>query len=124
MQRAPLGQINGNCRRGPDLSPYICGKIIRSYQLGLKPREISRQLQIRRTTVYSTIRQDVCRNNGNSLPRSGRSRAVSERDKRHILIKIKHDSFIIYRELHDVTDLDISLSTFRRILKESGYGHW
>ena len=53
MQRAPLGQINGNCRRGPDLSPYIRGKIITSHQLGLKPREISRQLQIKRILLRS-----------------------------------------------------------------------
>lgn len=124
MLRVPLGQINGNRKRGPDLSPYTRGLIIARHQLDLKPRKISYQLQIARSTIYSTIQQEALRDNGNSLSRPGRPRAVSERDKRHILMRIKADPFITYRELRDATDLNISASTFLRILKESGYGHW
>ena len=71
MLRVPLGQIHGNSRRQPELTPYTRGLIIAKHQLGLKPGEISYQLQVLRSTVYSTIQQDSLRNNGKSLQQSG-----------------------------------------------------
>jgi hypothetical protein len=124
MLRISLGRINGNRRKSSDLSPYAQGLIIAKHQLGLKPPGTGYQLQIACSKVYSTIKQDAFRNNGIFLPQSGHSRAASEGDKRHVLIKIKRNSLITYSELHNATRIDIPPSTFLHILKESGYGHW
>ena len=74
--------------------------------------------------VYDTIRKDTLRDNSESLSRSSRPKAVSEREKRHILIKIKCGLFITYCELRDATSILISNTSFLRIFKESGYEHW
>jgi transposase len=124
MPRRPLAQISGNTTKGKELTPYSRGLIIGEYNCGVKPSQISRNLQIPRSTVIDTIQQKSKRDDGKSSPRPGRPKSYTERDKRHIIQLIKRDPFITYQAIRERTGLNVSSTTFLTILKESGYGHW
>jgi transposase len=106
------------------LSPYLRGLIIGKHESGINPSQISRDLQIPRTTVNGTIQRILHQNDGKSSPRSGHPQSYTERDKRHIIQLIKRDPFITYQAIRERTGLNVSSTTFLTILKESGYGHW
>jgi Transposase. len=75
-------------------------------------------------TVETTLRRAPQRNDGESKPRSGRPRTLSERDLRHILCVIRADPYISYRKIKFQTGLTChSKATFRG-LAGTGYGHW
>jgi hypothetical protein len=124
MPRRPLAQINGNSIKRKELSPYMRGIITRKHQSGVRTSHISEDLQIPRSTVNNTIEQIPRQNNGKSIPRPGRPKSYTERDKRHILLLIKADPFIKYQDIRQRIGLNLSLYTFLLILKNSGYGHW
>lgn len=124
MPRTPLRPIDANAQKKGHSSPYIRGQIIALSKLGHKQAQIARDLQIPRSTVHDTIRLDPQRDNGESLPRSGRPKTLSPADERYILILIKRDPFITYREIRDRTRFNVSDRTLARIIQQSGYGHW
>ena len=51
MPRAILAEINKNSRRGPELSPYLRGKIEALYEVGNLKQQISRTLEIARSII-------------------------------------------------------------------------
>jgi hypothetical protein len=123
MPRRPLAQISGNSTKEKELTPYSRGFIIGESYCGVKPSQISRNLQIPRSTVVDSIQQNSKQNDGKSIPRSGRPKSYTERDKRHIIQLIKRDPFIKYDDIRERTGLSISSTTFLSILRNSGYGH-
>jgi hypothetical protein len=66
MPRRPLAQISGNTTKRSKLSPYLRGLIIGKHNSGRNPTQISQDLQIPRTTINSTIKQNLGQNNGKS----------------------------------------------------------
>src|SRR5205823_404778 len=85
---------------------------------------IARDLQISRSTVRRTLERNPQRINGQSRPRSGRPKKLSDADIRHLHIIIKRDPFLTYREIVDRSGLTLSRTTFTRILQSSGYARW
>jgi transposase len=124
MPRAPLVQIDPNSRIRKELTPYIRGQIIGRHHSGISKSQISRDLQIPRTTVIETIQRESQLIDGKTTPRSGRPKSYTERDSRHILTIIKADPFVTYSTIRERTGLEVSRFTFLRIIQESGYGHW
>jgi hypothetical protein len=124
MPRRPLAQISGNTSTTKELSPYSRGLIIGKYEAVVSLSQISESLAIPSSTVFDTIQQNSKRNNGKSIPRPGRPKSYTERDKRHIIQLIKRDPFIKYEDIRERTGLNLSSTTFLSILQDSGYGHW
>lgn len=124
MPRRPLARINGNRTIRKELTTYTRGLIIGKHESGVSMTHISQTLGIPLSTVSETIKRNPERINGESSPRSGRPKSYTERDRRHIIRIIRRDPFITYPALRLRAGLDISSTTFLKILKESGYGHW
>jgi IS30 family transposase len=70
--RRPLGEIDGNARRGIELSPFNRGQIIATRREGGSWNYIADQLKIARSTIRSTLYANPLRTQGHSLERSGR----------------------------------------------------
>jgi hypothetical protein len=81
-QRAPLAPISRNQQRGPDLSPYIRGKIATLKECGVTTSAISRRLSLPRSTIQSTLDLDEIRKNGESQPRIGRALSYTPSNER------------------------------------------
>jgi transposase len=124
MPRTPLKPINPNRGKGHELSPYLRGRIFSLVEEGVKYAEIARRLQIDESTAGKTIKLDSKRCNGESRSRSGRPKTLSPRDIRRIITEIKKDPFLSYQDIRARTGVNVSNTTFKKYLKESGYGHW
>jgi transposase len=124
MPRTPLAQIDPNSRIKKELTPFQRGQIIGKAECGLSKHQISRDLQIPRSTIQTILLKNYLQSNGKSFPRSGRPKSYTERDSRHILNIIKADPFVTYSTIRERTGLEVSRRTFLRIIRESGYGHW
>lgn len=88
-------QNNRNKELSPAERAYICG--LRDG--GMRPAEISRKVNKPLSTITTTLYKAPLRHNQESMPRSGRPQKASERDKRHILMTVKRDPRITWREL-------------------------
>ncbi len=108
MPRRPLAQINGNKTNRKELTTYTRGLIIGKHESGVSMTHISQTLGIPLSTVSETIKKNPERINGESIPRSGRPRSYTERDRRHIIRIIRRDPFITYPALRLRAGLDIS----------------
>ena len=85
-QRTPLRTIDGNRKgRGPDITPYICGKIVGHANAGDSPAEIQAVFGVSRGAIRGSITQDHVRLKGESAPYSGRPCIYTDRDKRRML---------------------------------------
>ena len=71
-------------------------------------------------TVLNTIRKDATRDEGESAPRSGRPRILSNRDIRRILRCVHAHPFWSYSRVKLDLQLNCSLSTFYRVLDKFG----
>ncbi len=125
MLRTPLGPRDGNARKGKDLTPYQRGIIIGSSKIGGSPAAIAKAYQIPDSTVRTTLARAAQRNDtGASRPRSGRPKAVSDRDERHIIRLVKTLPEINYATIREHVDLNCSRSTIYRVLKDFGITNW
>src|SRR5579871_6620288 len=85
-QRTPLRAIDGNRRgRGPDITPYMRGKIVGHAEAGDSPTEIQAVLGVSRGAVRGSIAQDNARPEGLSASRSGRPPIYTDREERMML---------------------------------------
>ena len=122
--RTPLGRVSGNSRRGPDLTPVQRAKIIGAAEHGISPSQIATTYGLKYTTIQSTIQLDPERDNCNSQPRSGRPKSYTDRDVRIVLRFVRKHPKATYTEVKSEIGLDISHSTIKRILRESGITNW
>ncbi|KAF1989320.1 hypothetical protein K402DRAFT_326744, partial [Aulographum hederae CBS 113979] len=123
-QRRALRQISGNSRRGPELHPYIRGKIVAKAEDGLSRGEIATELQIPKTTIQYTMRQEEQRINGESLSRSGRPIESTEVTQRHVIRLARLNPKMTYKELHEQSGATHSYRSTYRILKAVGITNW
>jgi Transposase/DDE superfamily endonuclease len=123
-QRTPLAPISRNRQRGPDLSPYIRGKIATLKECGVTTSAISRRLSLPRSTIQSTLDLDEIRNNGESQPRIGRPLSYTPSDERRILRTVRAYPKLTYHELISQLGLEIHPNTVKKILKEHGRQNW
>ena len=85
-QHTPLYSIDSNRKgRGPDISPYIRGKIIRATKSRDSPAEIQARFRVSRGAIKGLITQDFARPNRESAHRPGYPRTYTDQDKRMIL---------------------------------------
>jgi hypothetical protein len=107
-RRPVLGQISGNIQKRKELDQFTRGQIVGAAKCGLALRAISRQLSIPYTTIQRTVSQEQLRNNGTSLPRSGRPKKSSKQDERLLLRVVRRFPKYTYQQLLAFTGLKIS----------------
>ena len=124
MLRTPLGPISSNRRRGPELTPYKRGIINGAHKNGCTPKYIAGAENTSLNTVKKTILHASQHPNGVSKPRSGRPPTTTVRDRRIVIRIAWVNPRITYQKLQEESQLDISRSTFYRILREYGLKNW
>ena len=122
----PLSDItNKTSRKGPELSDFTRGMICGLAQhAGWNNTEISRKLDIPRTTVGTIVKNFVTEGSTSVNPRSGRPKKLQERDERHLSLLIRREPFeplgIHLQNLAACTS-PISLTTLRNAMKKNGF---
>ena len=81
--RNTLGTSDGNVQKNKELTPYTRGLIVGAAQTGLSIACIADQLNLPYSTVRTTLRLDLIRDDGLSRARSGRPKKCTDRDVRN-----------------------------------------
>lgn len=124
LPRTPLTPISGNRRRGPELTPYQRGVIAGQLQAGLGPRQIEKKFGTPESTVRSTQEVAFIRYHGESLPRPGQPKKLSERDRRKLIRITRREPKITYAALKRAAGLDCCYRTLQNELRAYGLLNW
>jgi IS30 family transposase len=81
MPRRLLAEISSNRAAHCELSIYQRGKIERSHELGQSIRAIIKDIKFAPSTIQNTLKRNPQRIEAITLPRTGRPRKYTERDK-------------------------------------------
>lgn len=122
--RTPLGEINANRPRGPELDRSIRGHIIGLSEGGLSQRAIAKRFNLARTTVQSTLYVQQDRVNNKSKPRPGQPKKHDARALNRILRFVRMHPKKTYAMVKAELDLPFSRDTLRRILEPHGIRKW
>lgn len=121
----PLGEISGNSRRGPEMTPYERGRMVQGNCDGLSIHEIGRQLNRPYETIKSSLKVIPVRKDGESLPRNGAPSLLTERQTRAILHTVYRTPKVSYKDLLTQVGLGPrNQYTVYRCLKEHGITNW
>jgi hypothetical protein len=115
-----LSEIHASYTPGKELSPHIRSIIIGLSLADKNATDISRSLQIPRTTVQRTIDLYTSRDANKSIRRSGRPKLYNGRDERRILRLVRQNPKIRWRDVMHKLDLGISKRSFQRLLQKHG----
>lgn len=116
--------ISANRGRGCELSDAQRGYILGRIEAGAKGPKLARELGCDMKTIYDTINRVTELATTKSRVRNGAPRKIDERDKRRIINEARRKPAITYKALQEVTGLNISRTTFYRVLKEEGIKDW
>ncbi|KAF2752425.1 hypothetical protein EJ05DRAFT_446703, partial [Pseudovirgaria hyperparasitica] len=123
--RTPLASISPNIIRKKHLNISTRSMILGAHHGGASVAEIKDFTDIPHTTIRDTIKKSTTRPNmTESMPRSGRPRVFTPRDKRRLLLFARLNPQCTYNELRSLTGLDMSNSTIKRIFSENGITNW
>jgi hypothetical protein len=124
-QRTPLRAIDGNRKgRGPDLTPYLRGKIVGQANAGDSPAEIQALLGVSRGAVRGSIAQDHARPEGHSAPRSGCPPTYTDRDERIMLRHLRLHPKSTFEQRRQDCSTKMSNNTIKRLARKHGLQHW
>jgi transposase len=124
MTRPILAEVSGNSRKGPELTPYERGKVVARWEDGKTVPDIHRKMHIARSTIRNTIEAGSNREQGRSLPRSGRPKALSRSEEQYILYLARRFPKCTYRQLGESILPRVSRKTIYRILKRHHITRW
>ena len=124
MQRTPLAPIFANRVQKTELSPYQRGIIVGANRSGAALQEIAEATGLSKATVSSTISRATKRYEGYSIPREGRSKTLSDRQRRHLIRIVRLEPKILYKDLRERAHLHCSVRTIQRALKDYGITKW
>jgi hypothetical protein len=86
--------------------------------------QIGSQLNIPRTTITSFINRTRERKSVENLPRPGRPRKLSDAAIRYLVRNAESETRVPFKELQNLTNIDASIQTMRRRLREEGIRKW
>ena len=86
--------------------------------------QIEAQLNIPRTTITSFINRARGRESIENLPRPGRPRKLSDADVRYLVRNAESETRVPFKELQNLANIDASVQTMRRRLREEGIRKW
>lgn len=117
-------QPSGSRARGPNLTPYERGRIVQAYEDGRTLESIADQFHRAPSTISRTVRGASTHNEGTELPRSGRPRTYTPRDRRRVELAVKRHPFWSYNKIKKWYGFTWSNRTMRRILEPYGIKKW
>ena len=106
------------------ISPYERGKVEAWYAEGISMRETGRRLHRPHTTIQSSLEVEG-RDEGQSLPRVGGPKKLTDREERAVLRIAWKEPKIAYKDLLQQAGLTAKQRhTVYRVLKEHGITNW
>ena len=123
-QRNPLGAISGNREHKQEMSPYQRGIALGMRIQGASKQVIADILDCSRGALRTSLSLDLLRNEGASLPRTGRPKSYTEADERNLLRHVRLHPKDIYKQVILACGLSCSRNTVKKILKEYGILNW
>lgn len=106
--------------RGKSIPVIKRGQIIALWQDGASDQHISEQLEVHIKSVRSVINKFKETNTLEDLERSGRPRATTPREDRHLRLLSRREKFLTAEDLWKQTDLGVTSRTVRNRLNEAG----
>ena len=107
-----------------ELSPQLRTGIVAYKDAGLSTAEIAHRTNLPSSTIKTTLERAPSRNNQQSNPRTGRPPRLTPYARRLILRLVRATPKIKYSEICIQTQLEVSKSTFYRLLKKEGIKNW
>jgi len=123
-QRRVLAEIPANARPRREVSIRTRERIYGWSLAGAGPTKIATQEQLPKSTIKKIISNAKTRQHTRNMPRSGRPRIATPRDRRRIISFARQHPKWTYDQLQRETGLDFSRSTFKRILQEHDIMNW
>ena len=121
MRRSFGQEISGNRRPKAELTPAARAALLAKHEAGVSRAELAHEFNVHPSCVYKTIKRWSNHKTLKSLPRSGRPKKLTRREKRaairaaHRAPKIEYKPLIIKAGIEHV-----SRATIYRLLKEKG----
>ena len=123
-KRAPLTPISGNKTPRKELNILTKGEILGQAKLGATLTEISRNLNVPRSTVYGVLDRLHTTPSGVSKSRSGRPPVITPRAARTLVRTVRAEPKITWRKLKQDTGIDLDSRTLKHTLEANGISHW
>jgi transposase len=123
-QRQPLAPINPNYGYNKEFSVWQRSQISAYKAVGLPNEQIGGRVFCTPSTVKTTLRRNLLRNEGETRPRSGRPPALTRRDKRIILRIVRANPTTTYALLKQEANVTVHNNTLYQLLKEEGITNW
>jgi len=123
LRRTPLTPISGNKTLRKELDLLTKGKIAGQAELGATPTQISRSLNVPRSTVNGVLKRLQTTPSGTTKPRSGRPLAITPRAARILIRQVRLEPKITWWQLKKNTGLDLDSRTLKRTLEAHGISH-
>ena len=124
LRRAPLTTISGNKPPRKELDLLTKGKIAGEAELGATPTQISRNLNVPRTTINGVLGRLYTAPSGVNKPRSGRPISITPRAARILLRQLRSEPKTTWRKLKKNTGIDLDPRTLNATLRAHGISHW
>ena len=118
--RRQLATISGNRLPKQHLTPYMRGRIAGHSELGATSYQIASNLNVPRSTVQYTIKQDPLRNEGATIPKAPRGKSYTPIDERAILRYVRCNPKHTYKQVIAGAGVSCSTTTIKKILKKYG----
>ena len=122
--KPPLTHISGNSGQRKELTPYQRGIIVGLVSKGASRREVSRDLKVPLSTVNDTIWKTAERDEGKSVPRAGREKCLSGRDKRKVVQFARLHPTWTNKTLKAEAGVKCSIRTISRLLGVFNIKKW
>lgn len=104
-------------------TPFSPGKrtrIARMHTAGMKLRDIAEKEGVPKGSIIGNVKRYRVQNAGETLPRSGRPRALTEREIRYLIRYVEQNPSVTARELKEKVNLQCCEATIQRELKRRG----
>ncbi len=124
LRRAPLSTISGNKTPRKELDLLTKGKITGQAELGATPTQISRNLNVPRTTINGVLGRLCTAPSGVNKPRSGRPLSITPLAARILLRQLRSEPKITWRQLKTKTGIDLDARTLNATLRAHVISHW
>jgi IS30 family transposase len=122
--RRVLGPISGNIQKRKELSLYVRGKIIGARLANAMPAQILQQLNLHDSTIRTTIRRNLLRNNGESQPRPSQPKSYTDQDVRNLVRHVRINLKDTYAQVQRALGFTFCDNTIKAMLKPLGITNW
>jgi hypothetical protein len=122
--RRILGVLDGNIKKRKELTPKKRGAIVGTRLYSVPATKVANILKVPITTVYSTVKADLLRDEGNTRKRTGRPIKYTDREVRALVRYIRRNPKDTYQQVRNVFGWKYANYTLQCMLEPSGITNW